>query len=203
MLLSDRWFLRINTYKTFTHKDLFHDDAQAKLNSVLCYLFFCPLFLLGDICLHQDDSIYVSSLAAHALLCNSHQGLHPCFRVWINITTAGKLILQYKKTQFLHTQVIQGSFHIWIFVCTNKKSIFKLRNFALLFLQEIAEKRLCQEKMAIMTKEVRTGQTSMAVAWNRPFQHKCPSKCVTRAQTSQIQKSSLSHRPPQMATQHR
>lgn len=82
------------------HKDLFHDDVQAKLNSMLCYLFFCPLFLLGDICLYQDDSIYVSGLAAHALLCNSHQGLHPCFRVWINITTAGILILQYKKHSF-------------------------------------------------------------------------------------------------------
>ncbi|XP_060787570.1 interleukin-17 receptor C isoform X3 [Neoarius graeffei] len=43
----------------------------------------------GDICLDHDDSVYVSGLAAHALLCRGHQGLRPCLRIWINITTAG------------------------------------------------------------------------------------------------------------------
>ncbi|XP_034162885.2 interleukin-17 receptor C isoform X3 [Pangasianodon hypophthalmus] len=43
----------------------------------------------GDLCLYQDDSVYVSGLAAHALLCKSQQGLRPCLRIWINITAAG------------------------------------------------------------------------------------------------------------------
>lgn len=43
----------------------------------------------GDIGPYYNDRVYVSGLAAHALLCRSHRGLRPCLRIWLNITTAG------------------------------------------------------------------------------------------------------------------
>ncbi|XP_053359440.1 interleukin-17 receptor C isoform X2 [Clarias gariepinus] len=42
----------------------------------------------GDICLNHDDRVNVSGLAAHALLCSSLQGLRPCLRIFINVTTS-------------------------------------------------------------------------------------------------------------------
>ncbi|TSL97262.1 Interleukin-17 receptor E [Bagarius yarrelli] len=47
----------------------------------------CVLILLGDICVYYEEQVYVSGLSAHALLCSSHQGLRPCLRIQINITT--------------------------------------------------------------------------------------------------------------------
>ncbi|KAL7884355.1 hypothetical protein AOLI_G00071250 [Acnodon oligacanthus] len=43
----------------------------------------------GDFCVDRDDRVYVSSLAAVALLCHSHKGWLPCLRIQLNITIEG------------------------------------------------------------------------------------------------------------------